>query len=1027
MKDNQKNTSNSFNISEIAIKKPVATILMMITMIVMGIFSYNRLNVELFPNVEWPIVAITTEYPGASSQEIETLITKPIENSISGIGGLRHLRSNSGNGFSTIIAEFKLDKNVETAANEVKEKTALVRYELPKEAKDSIVLRVDPAAFPIINYVISAGADLRSLTELTKYKIKNELQKVEGVSNITLKGAEEREIQVLLDPLLLKNFSISPEQVVSRLKEENLNFPSGQIKTTGKTLALRTMSALKTVSQISNIQIKTMGDRTIYLSDLGTVIDGTKEIANKAWINGKAAVVMEIQKQSSANTVKIIQDLEKKVIELKKILPPSINITKSFDTSEFILEAKNAAMEELIIGSVLAIIVIFIFLRTLGGTIISALAIPTSIISTYTMMYFLNFSINTMTLLALSLVVGVLVDDAVVDLENIYRRMELGEDPYTAAIKATDEIGLAVVSTTFSIVAVFVPIAFMSGIIGKYFTQFGLTVSVSVLISLLVARTLTPSLAAHTLSPLKNHHEKKETFLTNTYKDILKWALKHRIITTVIALIMFLISIPIAGLLPQGFSPKNDKNEAWITLSMAQGISLEKAITLVKKAEKIVSKDEDVKEVLSVLGDANNNASFARLSVTLKSKRDGRKITGFAVQERLRKELEKVSGFLLTVKTADPNEDPNNSYSLNLSIRGDDLEKMQDLSEKLVKKLKTMPIVSVAKTSIGIPQGEIHINVDRKKAGDMGISSAQIASILRTSTFGEVSSKIYDKEKDFDLRVKLDDKSRNNLEKLKMLTILNNKGQSITLDSISKIEFSKGPNVIERYDRQRQVMVYANTIMGVSLSEILNPMKKELENTKIPEGIAYSFEGDAEMMQEAFNSLLVALGMAIFFIYIILGSQFESFIHPLTIMVALPLSFVGAFLGLFIANQEIGIMSLIGIVMLMGLVTKNSILLVDYTITLRKQGLSRHEALIEAGMVRIRPILMTTAAMIAGMLPSALQLLEASESRSPMAVAVIGGVIASTLLSLVMVPVFYTYMDDLSDFARKIFSKKDFT
>ncbi|MFN8672144.1 MAG: efflux RND transporter permease subunit [Candidatus Sericytochromatia bacterium] len=1025
MKENQPHTSNSFNISEIAIKKPVATILMMITMIVMGIFSYNRLNVELFPNVEWPIVAITTEYPGASSQEIETLITKPIENSISGISGLRHLRSNSGNGFSTIIAEFKLDKSVETAANEVKEKTALVRYELPKEAKDSIVLRIDPAAFPIINYVISAGADLRSLTELTKYKIKNELQKVEGVSNITLKGAEEREIQVLLDPLLLKNFSIAPEQVVNRLKEENLNFPSGQIKTTGKTLALRTMSALKTVNEISNIQIKTIGNRTVYLSDLGTVIDGTKEIANKAWINGKPAVVMEIQKQSSANTVKTIQGLEKKVLELKKSLPPSVSINKSFDTSEFILEAKNAAMEELIIGSVLAIIVIFIFLRTFGGTIISALAIPTSIISTYTMMYFLNFSINTMTLLALSLVVGVLVDDAVVDLENIYRRMELGEDPYTAAIKATDEIGLAVVSTTFSIVAVFVPIAFMSGIIGKYFTQFGLTVSVSVLISLLVARTLTPSLAAHTLNPLKNHHEKKETFLTNTYKDILKWALKHRIITTVIAISMFLISIPIAGLLPQGFTPKNDKSEVWVTLSMAQGISLEKAITLVKKAEKIVAKDKDVKEVLAVLGDANNNASFARLSVTLKSKNEGRKTTGFAVQERLRKELEKVSGFLLTVKTADPNEDPNNSYALNLSVRGDDLEKMQTLAENLVKKLKTMPIVSVAKTSIGIPQGEIHIKVDRKKAGDMGISSAQIASILRTSTFGEISSKIYDNEKDFDLRVKLDDKSRNNLDKLRMLTVLNNKGQNITLDSISKIEYSKGPNVIERYDRQRQVMVYANTIMGVSLSEILDPMKKELENTQIPAGITYSFEGDAEMMQEAFNSLLIALGMAIFFIYIILGSQFESFIHPLTIMVALPLSFVGAFLGLFIANQEIGIMSLIGIVMLMGLVTKNSILLVDYTITLRKQGLNRYEALIEAGIVRIRPILMTTAAMIAGMLPSALQLLEASESRSPMAVAVIGGVIASTLLSLVMVPVFYTYMDDLSNFVRKFFIKNN--
>jgi hydrophobe/amphiphile efflux-1 (HAE1) family protein len=1019
-------TSEGFNISEAAIKRPVATVLMMFTLIVLGLFSYQRLNVELFPNVAFPIIAITTEYPGASSQEIETLVTKPIEDSISGIGGMRHVRSISGNGVSTIIAEFKLNKNVETAASEVKEKTGLVKYQLPQGSKEPIIVRFDPAAFPIINYVISGGNNLKAVTQLAKYKIKNELQKVEGVSTIAIKGAQEREIQVLLDPVLLNNYGIVPEQVLNRLKEENLNFPSGQIKNNSRNISLRTMSALKTSEEIGNIRIKIQGSKIVYLRDVGKVIDGIKETDSRAWFNGKPAVVLEVQKQSGANAVKTVQDLAKKVESLKKELPPTVNITKSFDTSEFILEAKNSAMEELIIGSVLAVIVIFGFLRTLGGTIIAALAIPTSVIATYTAMYFFGFSINTMTLLALSLVVGVLVDDAVVDLENIYRRMQLGEDPYTAAVKATDEIGLAVLATTFSIVAVFVPVAFMSGIIGQYFTQFGITVSVAVLISLLVARTLTPALAANTLNPLKHFHdEEKETTLTALYRDILVWALNHRIITTILAIIMFVISLPIAGLLPQGFVPKNDRNEIWVTVSMPQGTNGKKATEIVKKVEKITSKDENVKEVLTVIGDENGNASKSRLSVTLKTKKDGRKVSGFDAQEQLRTKLTKIAGALITVKVADVNEDPNNSYALNLSLRGDNLDDMQAVSEKLVKKLKSMPIVSVAKNSLGNPQTEIHIKVDRNKASELGISSAQISSILSTSTFGQVSSKIYDNENDFDVRVKLDDNSRNDLEKLKMLHLLTDRGNKVSLDSIAQIQYSKGPNTIERYDRQRQVMVYANTISGISLSEILEPAKKELEAMKLPKGVKYSFEGDAELMQDAFNSLLVALGTAVLFIYIILGSQFESFIHPLTIMVALPLSFVGAFLGLFIANQEIGIMSLIGIVMLMGLVTKNSILLVDYTITLRLRGFSRYDALIKAGMVRLRPILMTTLAMIAGMAPSALQILEGSEARAPMAVAVMGGVTASTLLSLVVVPVFYTYMDDLSYFVRRIFKIKD--
>lgn len=1012
--------SGGFNISELAIKRPVSTIMMIMTLIVLGVISYSRLSVELFPNVSFPVVVITTNYPGASSKEVETLISKPIEDAISSINGIEHLRSSSSTGFSTVVAEFKLDKDIKDASNEVREKVALVKNTLPDDATDPLVARVDPDAAPVVNFVVGGNYPILELTDYVRDFIKPKLEQVEGVGTITILGGLEKEVQVNLNPSLLKKYGITAFQVGERVKQENLNFPSGSIKTSVYEISLRTTNAFVTAEQVANVPIRLQSGQTILLKDLGEVVDGIKEVRNKAWLNGKPALAMSIQKQSGANVIKVVQNLDKTLKKLKPLLPAGITIGKSFDTSQFIVESKDAAIEELIVGAILAVLVIFMFLRTIGGTLIAATAIPSSVISAFTLMYIMNFSINMMSLLALSLVVGVLVDDAVVDLENIYRKIELGESPYEAAINATNEIGLAVVATTFSIVAVFVPIGFMSGIVGQFFKQFGLTISVAVLISLLVARTLTPTLAAYFLKPSKHKQDEEVKGIGLLYRNLLRWALKHRIATVILVIVVFVGGLMLTAVIPKGFVPQNDRDEFSIAVQMASGTTISQTASVLNKLAKDISPDKDIKETLVTAGNSRGKTDVGSIGVTLRKKSEGRKDTQFKIIDRLRKITQKVPGALISFKEMRVVDDGAGNYAMNLSLRGDNLDELQKIADKVVNKLHSMSIVSEINTSSGTFQTELHIKIDPKKAASLGVSASAIAATLRTATFGDTPSKLHLNNKDIEIRVRLDDKTRFDINKLKSIEVPSSIGLPVQLDAIAEIKYTNGPNNIDRYDRQRQIMVYANAVSGVAMSQLVDPTEEFVKTLNLPKNIQYSFKGDTERMIESFNSLLTALGTAIIFIYIILASQFEHFTHPFTIMMAMPLSFVGAFLGLFIANEEIGMMSMIGIVMLMGLVTKNSILLVDYTIKLRKEGLSRDEALLTAGPVRLRPILMTTVAMIAGMFPIALRLTPGSEGRAPMAVAVIGGLITSTILSLVVIPVFYTIMEDMIAFLARV-------
>ncbi|MGV3525707.1 MAG: efflux RND transporter permease subunit [Candidatus Sericytochromatia bacterium] len=1019
-------SKGGFNISEVAIKRPVTTTMLILVMLVMGMLSYQRLPVELFPDVSFPIVSITTMYPGASAQEMETLVAKPIEDGLSAINGIEHITSTSSSGIATVILQFVLEKNIKDAANEVQEKMALVRPTLPEDVEEPLIARVDPNAVPVQFYTLTGTAPLSELTEFARDDLKPRLQKVDGVAEVNLLGGQEREVQVMLNPSLLSQYKLSSAQVVSRLQQENLDFPSGQIETNQSRIILRTVNSFKTAEQIGNTPIQIQGGKVLLLKDLGTIRDGFKDTNTFSSWNGKPSVVLSIQKQSGTNTVEMAHRLEEEVHAIQENIPPGIDIELAFDTAKFVEESKDASIEELLIGSLLAIVVIFAFLRTVRGTIIAAIAIPTSVISTYTFMAMMGFSLNFMSLMALSLVVGILVDDAVVDLENIFRHIEMGETPFRAAINATNEIGLAVVATTFSIVAVFAPVGFMGGIIGRFFRQFGLTVSVAVLVSLLVARTLTPMLSAYFLKPMpikhEDEHEAAAKGIGGIYQDMLRWALKRRAVTIVLAIVVFVAAIPIAGLLPTGFAPSNDQDEFSIAVEMPSGSSLAQTRGVLEEISRRIKADPLVESLLLTAGSSRGNTDSGSLAVTLVSKKEGRKESSFAVQARMQKDLKTIPGTIISFREAGGVDDGSGANAaMNLSLQGDNLAELQAVANRVVEEVRKIPIVTDVKTSTGTPRQEINLRVDHRRAMELGVSSAAIAGTIRAASLGDMATQMRLDTNNVDVRVRLDDSDRYNIDRLQSLPVMTASGNEVPLGALASIAYETGPTNINRYDRERQVMVYANNTPGSPLSEILNPVTELLKNMDLPEGVTYEFQGEAERMKDSFGLMGGAMLLAVMFIYMILASQFESFFHPFTIMMAVPLSFAGAFLGLFLANKELGLMSMIGIIMLMGLVVKNSILLVDYTITLRKRGVDRNQALLMAGPVRLRPILMTTIAMVAGMIPVAMQLTVGSETRSPMAVAVIGGLITSTLLTLLVVPVAYTIVDDMVSWvARKL-------
>ena len=1017
-------------LADVSIDRPVFATMMIFALVVLGLFSYMKLNIDQFPDVDIPYVTIVTVLRGAGPEQIETDVTKKIEDAVNPVGGLDHIQSTSQEGLSIVIAQFKLEIDGKVAAQEVREKVSAARANLPTEIEDPVITRYDPASQPIMQLTVSGARSAKEITTYTKDVIKKRLENVPGVGSVDLVGGDEREIEVEVDAARLRGYNLSIQDVVQGVAAANMEIPAGNLVQGPRQLLLRTMGKFTSVDDFNKVIVASPGGKPVHLSDVAAVSDGVKERTSFARVEGKQAVGLNILKQSGSNTVRVADAVRDQIERLKKELPADLRVTMAKDNSTFIRDSVNDVLFDIVYGGLLAVIVVYLFLANARPTVISALALPTSIIASFIIMFALNFTLNVMTLMALSLAVGLLIDDAIVVIENIYRHMHMGATPMEAAKAATSEIGLAVMATTFTIVAVFIPVAFMSGIVGRFFYQFGITIAVSVLVSLFVAFTLTPMLASRWLRPqdedLKNegNYFRRGLYLFNRFFDTLSkqyrraitWSLAHRRMTLGAALGLFALSFVLMRFLGSDFFPESDQSEFTIGVNASPGTSLDQTAAICERVEAVLRKRPEVTTLLTTIGAGNDPITKGNVLVKLVKKAD-RKQGIKQIMTGVRRDLLDLAGANLSILIA---QGPGGGTKpVVMSVRGEDLSKLEQLGEKVERIVRATPGAVDVENSYEISKPEIRIRIDREKASDLGLSVGLIASSIRAMVDGAVATQYAEGGEQYDVRVRLRKEDRTSLENVGNLTIKSSKDTRdqqkiiVPISYVAAVGQGSGPSKINRYDRQREIRIDANT-SGHSLGEVLGSILKQTAVLPLEPGYSVDVTGTGQTQSESFVNILISLGLAIVFVYIVLAAQFESFWFPFAIMLALPMSLIGAVIALLIFGNSLSVISLIGIIMLMGLVTKNGILLVDYTGVLRDRGSARTEALIEAGATRLRPILMTTFAMIFGMVPIAFSTAEGSEFRSPMGQAVIGGLVTSTLLTLFVVPVVYSLIDDFS-------------
>lgn len=1021
-------------LADVSIRRPVFATMMIMSLIVLGLFSYYKLNVDLYPDVDIPFVVVTTVLPGAGPEQIETDVTKVIEDAVNTVEGVDYIQSTSQENLSLVIIAFKLEINGKDAAQNVREKIAAVRANLPDQIKDPIIQRYDPASLPIMSLTVSGDMSDKDITTYTKDVIKKRLENIPGVGAANLIGGAEREVQIEVDGARLRAYNLSIQDVIMNVGGQNVEIPGGNVIDGKSQLLVRTMGKYKTVADFNKVIVATPMGKPVYLSDVATVSDGVIEKTSLARTNGKLAVGLNIIKQSGSNTVQVAQAVNKQVEKLKKELPEGVTINVAQDNSIFIKDSINDVLFDILYGGLLAVIVIYLFLANFRATVISGLALPASIIASFILMFALSFTLNMMSLLALSLAVGLLIDDAIVVIENIYRHMSMGETPMEAAKSASEEIGLAVMATTFTIVAVFVPVAFMPGIVGRFFYQFGLTISAAVLVSLFVAFTLTPMLASKWLHREDEENLDKGNFLQRLlykfnhsfdklnlrYEKALRWSLNHRKTIIFGSIAIFALSIALMGMLGSQFFPDSDQSQFNVVVEAAPGGSLEQTSLICQQAEEIIRKMPEVTTVLTTIGANNDPVTKATILVKLVHTKE-RKKSDKQIMAELRSQFKSIAGAKFSARIQ--GGPGSNDKPVTLSIRGDDINEIQKIADKVEAIVKQTAGAVDVDNSLELSKPEIRLNIDREKASDLAVNPYIIASTVRAMVDGAVATQYKEGDEQIDVRVRLKKDERKNINDLTMLTVKSNKkinGQDflIPITDIATISQDVGPSKINRYARQKEIRVSAN-LDGRFLGDVLGDILKETKKLELKPGYSINVIGMGQMQEESMNNMMLTLLLAIVFVYIVLAAQFDSFVYPFSIMLALPMSIIGAVLGLLIFKSSLSVMSMIGIIMLMGLVTKNGILLVDYTNVLRERGMSRFDALVKAGPTRLRPILMTTFAMIFGMVPVALALGEGAEFRAPMGQAVIGGLITSTLLTLFVVPVVYSILDDLSNFVSK--------
>ncbi|MBT2326036.1 efflux RND transporter permease subunit [Variovorax paradoxus] len=1053
--------------TRVSLKNPVLATMLMLALVVLGIFSYQRLQVDQFPNIDFPVVVVITEYPGASPEIVESEVTKKVEEGVNSIAGINALTSRSYEGQSVVIIEFQLYVDGRKAADDVREKVAAVRPLFRDEVKDPRVLRFDPASRPAWSVAVLPEGEKGkepSAVELTNWAdqvLKKRLENVRGVGSVTLVGGTKREINIYLNPQAMEAFGVSAQQVVEAVRNENQALPVGAVRSLEQERVVQVDARMERPEDFGKIILMRRGGAPIRIDQVATVRDGAQEIDSLALYNGQRTLLLSVQKAQDENTIAVVDGLVKAVADIRPQLPPGVKLEPIGDASRPIRVAVNNVRHTLIEGGLLTVLIVFLFLNSWRSTVITGLTLPIALIGTFWFMAMFGFTINMVTLMALSLCVGLLIDDAIVVRENIVRHVQMGKAPYAAALDGTQEIGLAVLATTLSIVAVFLPIGFMEGIIGKFFHEFGITIVAAVLISMFVSFTLDPMLSSIWHDPAIDMHGKRGppvTFYDKTigrvtgwfdratdrlaegYQGILRWSLKHKLATLAAALGIFAASVVMVPLLGTEFVPKADFSETAINFYTPVGSSLEVTEAKARQVEGILREMPEVRYTLTTIntGDAQGKI-YASIYVRLVD----RKLRTRSVDEMsgvLRERLRAVPG--ITVTHVGLRDSVGGNKVIEFSLQGPDLQELERLTQRVMEAIRPIPGLVDLDSSQKPNKPTVSVVMRRDAASDLGLGVAPVANALRTLVAGTtVGNWRAPDDQTYDVNVRLAPEVRNAPADLARLPFVstamgaNADGSSriVRLQQVAEVRESTGPNQINRRALAREVSINAN-VANRSAGEVSADIRAALAGIAFPPGYGWQFSGSTKNMQESFGYAVSALALAIIFIYMILASQFKSFLQPLALMTALPLTLIGVVLALLMFRSTLSMFSIIGIVMLMGLVTKNAILLVDFAIRSREPGvaadgtpvpgLPRAEALLLAARVRLRPILMTTLAMIFGMVPLAFAISEGSEQRAPMGQAVIGGVITSSLLTLVVVPVVYCYMDDLANWARRLWHRK---
>nr|BFD60590.1 efflux RND transporter permease subunit [Bdellovibrio sp. CKG001]BFD64004.1 efflux RND transporter permease subunit [Bdellovibrio sp. HM001] len=1027
------------SLPKLSISRPIFITCVTIAMVVVGWASFKSMSVDLFPDVSIPVVTVQTVYAGAGPAEIETLVSRPIEEEVSTISGIKRLTSKSLEGVSQVIVEFNSSVDVKHAEQEVRDKVNIAKAKLPTEVEDPLIKRFDPADTPILTVSLTAK-DLgdAQLFDIADQFVKPRLEQVQNVGAIEIIGGREREIHVLLDRKKLKAREISVSQVAGQVGASGQNIPSGKVNQGEKELVFRGLGEFSSVPEISDTLVNLYGNEVpTRVADLGSVVDTLADEKSRAYVNGEKSLFLQVYRQSGSNTVKVAQDVIKQMNKIKPELEKMDGapvVAVMTDASIKISNNLYDVYETIIIGIILTIITVFFFLGSPRSTFITALSVPISLIGAFMVMKVAGFSINIVSMLALTLAVGLLIDDAIVVIENIYRRMELGEDSLTAAEKGTTEIQMAVMAITLVVIAVFVPVGTMSGTIGQFLKQFGMTVVFSMAISWFVAMTLIPMLTAYfggsghhggnhdkhkpegmydkTLGRLVKGFDRFQSWLENMYEKLLKVSLDWPKVTIGLTVLVFFLSIYTVTKVPGAFISDDDSGEFTVTLELQPGTSLDGTEAVARQVDKILHDNPEVSFTTMIVGSLYGESNKASFYVRMKDGKERGPLTTEQFRDKIRGQLTHLSSANPVVKRYDASGGMGQQpFILNIvSADPAELEKAGSKMLELLKKDSRLKDVD-SNYRPGKPEMQVHLKPGAAKA--YGINTSTMGSELRAQVEGFTPAKFREKGREYEVRVRLQEDQRDLLKTFNDVYIPNVNRKLVRLSDIAKGDLESGPASIERQDRGRYIQITAGLAPGVGLSEVVNSAVAAMttgENA-LPPSVRFGFGGDAENMQELMTSTVMALGFAILFIYLILSSLYESFITPITIMVALPLALCGAFLALFLTGEILTIFAIFGFFMLIGVAGKNGILLVDFAKQMMEEGKSRREALIMAGKTRLRPILMTSFALIAGVIPVAIGMNAASKTRTAMGVAIIGGMISSTILTLIVVPAVFTYVD----------------